>query len=59
MKPPNYLRNIILAFVLFFIAQLLVRYLGNYGTWVIIGGVILYYVIWWRKYQAGKNKDGE
>jgi len=61
MKPPNYLRNILLAFLLFFIGQLLIQTLGTLGTWVILGGVILFYIVWWRRYQtrdhSGKDKD--
>jgi len=59
MKKTNYLRNITLAFLLFFIGQFLIRYLGNYGSWIILGGVVIFYIVWWRNYHAGKNKDNE
>ena len=57
MKKTNYLRNIILAFLLFFMGQLLIRYMGDYGTWLILGGVVIFYFVWWKRYQEDKNKD--
>lgn len=55
MKNPNYLRNIILAFLLFFVGQLLVSQFGNVGIGVILVGVVVFYIFWWRAYQ--KHKD--
>jgi len=57
MMKTNYLRNILLAFLLFFVGQFLIRYLGDYGTWLILGGVVIFYIVWWKRYQEDKNKN--
>ena len=56
MKKTNYLRNIILAFLLFFIGQGIVSQLGDVGIWIIAGFVVIFYIVWWRSYRGG-NKE--
>jgi 4-hydroxybenzoate polyprenyltransferase len=46
MNKPSLLRNILLAFVLFFVGQFLVYQLGVAGSWLIVGGVVIFYA-WW------------
>jgi Flp pilus assembly protein TadB len=46
MNKTPYLRNILLAFLLFLVGQLLVYQLGVAGSWVIIGCVVIFYA-WW------------
>ncbi len=55
MKTPNYFRNILLAFLLFFVGQFLVSQLGNWGVGVILVGVVIFYAVWWRAYQRNKT----
>jgi hypothetical protein len=56
MKNPNYLRNILLAFLLFFVGQVLVRQFGNIGIGIILAGVVIFYIFWWRAYQRDRNR---
>lgn len=55
MKNPNYLKNIILAFVLFFVGRVLVNSFGNVGIGIVLVGVVIYYIFWWRGYQRDKS----
>jgi hypothetical protein len=50
------LRNLILIFIFFAIGRILVLQMGANGSWIIIGGVIIFYVIWWNNYQRNKKK---
>jgi Flp pilus assembly protein TadB len=54
MNKTPLLRNILLAFVLFFVGQLLVYQLGVAGSWVIIGGVVVFYAWWFIQRQRKK-----
>jgi hypothetical protein len=49
-------RNLILIFIFFAIGRILVLQMGANGSWIIIGGVIIFYVIWWNNYQRNKKK---
>ncbi len=40
-------RNILLAFVFFFIGRFLVQQMGDTGFFVILGLVAAFYVSWW------------
>jgi len=57
MKNPNYFRNILLAFLLFFVGQVLVSQLGNMGIGIILVGVVIFYIFWWRAYQRDKENQ--
>lgn len=57
MKNTNYFRNILLAFLLFFIGQVLVRQFENIGIGIILTGVIVFYIFWWRAYQKDKENQ--
>ncbi len=57
MKNPNYLRNILLAFFLFFVGQVLVRQFGNIGIGIILVGVVIFYIFWWRAYQRDRGNN--
>ena len=50
------LRNLILIFLFFTIGRFLVLQMGTNGSWIIIGGVIVFYVVWWNNYQRNKKK---
>jgi hypothetical protein len=48
--------NIIIAFVFFAVGRLVVIQLGDIGIWIIVISVIVFYAIWWVRYQRSKRK---
>jgi len=47
MRNQNLVRNIILAFVFFFIGRVIVYQMGNTGIWIVFGLVAASYFGWW------------
>ena len=50
------LRNLILIFLFFAIGRILLLQLCANGSWIIIGGVIVFYIICWINYQRNIRK---
>ena len=55
-KISPFARNLILIFIFFAIGRILVVQMGSDGSWIIIGGVIIFYAVWWNNYQRNKKK---
>lgn len=55
-KIPPFIRSLIIIFLFFVIGRFLVTQLGSSGSWIIIVGVIIFYVVWWVNYQRNKKK---
>ena len=47
MRSNNLLRNILLAFLFFFIGRVIVLQMGELGYWVVGGLVVVFYVVWY------------
>lgn len=52
----TFLRNLLIVFVFFAIGRLLVLRMGGNGAWIIVGGVFVFYVVWWVNYRRNKKK---
>lgn len=46
---------LIVAFALFTLGRYAVVEMGANGSWLIIGGVVIFYAIWWANYQRKKK----
>ena len=56
MKKNNFVTNILLAFVVFFVGQMIVNYFGYVGMWLIIVGVVIFYIVWFIMRKRAKRK---
>jgi hypothetical protein len=56
MRNTNLLRNILLAFIFFFIGRFLIIQMGMTGYWVVGGLVVAFYVAWYLLGWRRRNK---
>ena len=52
----RFFKSVLIAFIFFFGGRYLIELFGDYGYWVIIIGLVIFYAVWWRNYQKNKNK---
>ena len=57
MRGNNLLRNILLAFLFFFIGRLIVLQMGDFGYWAVGGLVIAFYIVWFFMRRGGKKES--
>jgi len=50
------IRTIVIALVFFAIGRFIVMQTQDLGRWIIFGGLIIFYAVWWIMYQNRKKR---
>jgi len=53
------IQSITIALIFFALGRLLVLQMGNIGIWISVGLLIIFYLLWWRRYQRNKKNSNE
>jgi hypothetical protein len=59
MNSDKLFKNVLLAFIFFFIGRFIVLQMGNVGYWIVAGLVIAFYVAWFilGRYRSSIEKE--
>jgi Flp pilus assembly protein TadB len=53
------IQSITIALIFFALGRLFVLKIGTAGIWISVGLLIIFYLVWWRRYQRDKKKGEE